>query len=180
MTGSAGETAAGVIAPRWRPMRPGDLAGVVALADAIHPDLPEDLAVFADRLALFPEGCHVLAPETLTGDTLLGYVVAHPWAGNDPPKLNTVLGALPAVPDALLIHDVALAPGARGQGAAAAIVARLLALAEAYPRAMLVSVYGTAPFWSRFGFRDATALLPPAALAAYGEDARLMVRETPK
>jgi hypothetical protein len=41
---------------------------------------------------------------------------------------------------------------------------------------MLISVYGTAPFWSRFGFVDETATANPAKLAPYGPGARYMVR----
>jgi GNAT superfamily N-acetyltransferase len=41
-------------------MRPSDLPALLAVADAVHPNYPEDAAVFEERLALFPAGCLVL------------------------------------------------------------------------------------------------------------------------
>lgn len=159
----------------WRPMRGEDLPAVVRLADLIHPGLPEDEAIFAERLRLYPEGSRVLA----AAGGLVGYAVAHPIRYPEPPSLNTLLGALPARSDALYVHDVAIAPEARGRGHAEAVVAALLDLAAGFPRACLVSVYGTPPFWRRFGFLDASRDVSAARLAAYGPDARFMVRLTP-
>ena len=46
---------------RWRPMARSDLRAAIALADRVHPGLPEEEAVFTDRLHLCPAGCLVLA-----------------------------------------------------------------------------------------------------------------------
>ncbi len=163
-------------------MRVSDLGAVLGLADDSHPLLPEDMAVFENRLGLYAESCFVLRDDggELPDPPIRGYAVAHPWRGDVPPKLNTVLDALPALPDRFYIHDVVVSPACRGGGHAARVVERLLALADAFPAAILVSVYGTVPFWSRFGFREEAAMLPPGALAAYGEDARFMIRTPPK
>ena len=174
-------------AAAWRAMRESDLAAVLALADLIHPDLPEDPAIFAERLALCPEGCFVLDaggldagpldPDPLdAGGHIAGYTLAHPIRHLDPPPLNTLLGAIPPDADAFFIHDVAIAPQMRGQGLAGPVVAALLAVARGFPRACLVSVYGTVPFWERFGFVDASDALPRGKLAGYGADARFMLR----
>ncbi|HEX2017647.1 MAG TPA: GNAT family N-acetyltransferase [Aurantimonas sp.] len=160
---------------QWRAMRGADLPGVAALADRIHPSLPEDVSVFAERLRLFPQGCLVL--DAGTGGCL-GYAVAHPWIEGSPPKLDTPLGVLPQPADCFYIHDVVVAPEARGQSLAAEAVERLLREAEAYRCAALVSVYATTPFWSRFGFSEAAGRLAPSALGSYGADARYMVRLT--
>ena len=77
---------------RWRAMEAADLAAVERVAAHVHPDYPEDEAVFAERLSLCPEGCLVLARPL--GDPC-GYVVAHPWRLGQPPALNSLLGALP-------------------------------------------------------------------------------------
>ncbi|MCD2470206.1 GNAT family N-acetyltransferase [Jiella sp. MQZ9-1] len=160
----------------WRAMRRGDLDAVADLADRIHPDLPEDRAVFAERLPLYPSGCRVLASDA----EIAGYALAHPICYPHPPALNTLIGALPPLGDALYIHDVAIAPDMRGGGHAAAAIRALLALGAAFPRCCLISVYGTAPFWRRFGFTDASCDCAPGALAAYGADALWMVRLTPE
>ena len=72
----------------WRAMAAADLPAVAALADAIHLDHPEDAAVFAERLALFPAGCLVLDSAGIVD----GYVIAHPWRLLAPPALNARLG----------------------------------------------------------------------------------------
>lgn len=156
----------------WRPMRTADLASVVALADQIHRDHPERPEVFAERLALAPATCFALAK----GDALLGYALAHPWAGA-PPKLDSLLGAPPARPDHLYLHDVALTRAARGRGAARAVVATLDSVARrlGLGEMRLIAVSGSAPAWARLGFRDSDAPRP----ASYGADARAMRRCVP-
>ncbi|WP_083592093.1 GNAT family N-acetyltransferase [Aurantimonas sp. 22II-16-19i] len=166
----------------WRAMRPADLAAVLALADRIHPDLPEDPPIFAERLALCPEGCFVLEAGGLdsgrpdAGEDVAGYTLAHPIRHLGPPPLNTLIGAIAPDADAFYIHDVAIAPHMRGQGLAEPVVTALLDVARGFPRACLVSVYGTVPFWERFGFVDASDALPRGKLAGYGADARFMLR----
>lgn len=156
--------------PTWRRMTPDDLAAVQELADRLHPHHPESPAVFAERLALAPTGCRVLA----AGATLLGYAVTHPWTGTAPPPLDALLGALPVLADAWHIHDIALDPAARGGGHATAVLRALLAEAPV-PRATLVAIPGTGEYWARQGFRD-TPVGDAAALASYGQGARFMAR----
>lgn len=172
--------AAGTVPPirpqrgAWRAMTPPDLPAVAALAAAIHVAHPEDDAVFAERLALFPAGCLVLEE----AGEIAGYVLAHPWRRLAPPPLDTLLGALPADADCLYLHDVALAPAARGRGAAAAVLERLATLAREshLPGIALVAVCGTPPFWIRQGFVAVDAPSLAAKLASYGAGARLMER----
>lgn len=165
------------VAADWRGMAPGDTAAVVALADRVHPTFHEDEAVFRDRLALFPDGSLVLpAP----GGGLAAYCIAYPVRRFAPPPLDTMLGRLPEDADALYIHDVAVAPEWRGRGLAEPAIARLLALAEPFGTAVLVSVYGTPPFWARHGFRPVEDAALAPKLASYGEDAVFMLRESVK
>ena len=164
MTGAAPED-------RWRAMRESDLDAVVGLADRCHPGLPEDRAVFAERLALHPAGCLVLDGR----EGIEGYAVAHPIRAFAPPPLGALLGAIPADADQFYIHDVVVAPERRGSGASDGAIARLLAGAGGYPSVALVSVYGTARFWSRFGFRPADGDMSDK-LRPYGPDAVFMVR----
>ncbi len=161
--------------PGWRAMTPGDLPAVLAIADAVHPDFPEDPAIFAERLALHPEGCRVLD----RGDAILAYVLSHPWAAESCPPLNRLLGALPAVAASYYIHDLALLPAARGSGAAPAIVAALAEHAArlGLPAMSLVAVNGSAGFWRRQGFAEARVPALADKLASYGADARFMVRD---
>ncbi len=160
-------------------MAAADLDAVCAVAGTAFPDHPEDREVFADRLALNPGGCFVLA----AGDgPARGYLIAYPWGLDDAPALNTVLGRLPDRPDVLYLHDLALAPEARGGGHAARIVERLAADAAqaGWPAIARVAVNQAAPFWARLGFtpRDGPDIV--RKLASYGGDARYMVREMPR
>jgi GNAT superfamily N-acetyltransferase len=154
-------------------MAPADLPAVGALAERIHPAYPEDDAVFAERLRLYPAGCHVLA----RGAGIVAYVVSHPWHG-EPPALNTLLGALPAAPSMLYIHDLALAPEARGTGAASEIVSQLAGHARGIgvPGLSLVAVNGSADFWRRRGFEARHDPALDRKLRSYGGDAQLMTR----
>jgi ribosomal protein S18 acetylase RimI-like enzyme len=159
----------------WRPMTATDLPAVLAVAAVVHPDYPEDEAVFAERLRLFPHGCFVLdGPKGL-----LGYVVSHPCHRGAPPALNTLLGRLPEAPGAFYIHDLALLPAARGSGAGRLIVEQLVALAREVrqPRLALVAVNDSSRFWQRQGFREMHDPALAAKLASYDDAARYLERE---
>ncbi|MBB5214462.1 GNAT family N-acetyltransferase [Parapusillimonas granuli] len=155
----------------WREMNHGDIPGVMALADSIHPGLIERAEVFGERQRLFPDGCLVAD----RGGRILGYAVSHPIAPANPPRLDTLLGGLAQGERHYYIHDFALSPVLRGSGLARAGVDKLLAIAGGFPKTALISVYGTMRFWSRFGFQPSAQDLA-AKLAAYGEGAVYMER----
>jgi len=157
-------------------MRAGDLDGVVAVARVSFPDHFEAPACFAERFALFPQGCYVLAD----GDEAVkGYLIAYPWPRGAIPPLDSLLGRVPAEREAFYLHDLALHPAARGQGHAAPIVARLADDLRALGgrEIALVSVNGSVAFWRGLGFEpvetDATIA---RKLKSYGDGARYMVR----
>jgi len=151
-------------------MRLGDLPAVAALEAACHaPLLPEGEALFAERLALFPEAC--LAHEDEAG--LGGYVVAHPWRSASPPALGQRLHTLPREADCLHLHDIVLARRARGRGLVAAALGHLAAAARARGLTLLslVAVHGTAPLWRRHGFVPSAA-----APSGYGGGIAMLLR----
>ncbi len=159
----------------WRPMAAGDLDGVVEVAREAFSDHPEDRACFENRLMLYPRGCFVLA----AGDgAVAGYLVAYPYRKDEAPLLNTCLDALPPGADVLYLHDLALAPWARGAGQARPIVERLVdqARSDGWPALTLVAVNRAAPVWERLGFAAETPPGMADKLASYGSDARYMVR----
>lgn len=156
----------------WRAMTDADLPRVIEIASAVHPSFPEDAAVFAERLALYPAGCRVLERD----GAVEGYVVSHPWHDGAPPALDTLLGALPDKPSTYYIHDLAMMPGARGKGDAATIVAALTAHARQHHFATvtLVAVNHSAPFWGKHGFDAVDDPALAAKIASYGADACIM------
>lgn len=158
----------------WRRMETGDIPSVSAIAQVVHPSFPEDDAVFAERVALYPAGCRILIGEAGAPQ---GYILSHPWRGA-PPKLNSLLRALPA-PDVYYIHDLSVLPDQRGSGAASQVVLDVLeqARGDGLSRAALVAVNHSVPFWSRLGFAIADDPAMQRALGSYGDDARYMVND---
>jgi len=154
-------------------MTPADLAAVEAIALALYPDLPERPAIYAERLALAPDGCLVLAAER--SPDVAGYAVTHPWHGNAPPPLDSLLGEVPRPPPAWHVHDVALRPSARGRGLAASALRHIgiVAAAAGAARLTLVAIGGKADFWRHAGFAPVATGDAPA-LASYGADALFM------
>lgn len=163
------------ITPSWRAMAAADLPAVMAVAAQVHPDYPESEPVFAERLALHPAGCLVLAG----GGGLGGYVLSHPWRLGQVPALDSLLGTVPDDADAYYIHDLALLPAARGGGAASGCVDRLAAhaLTTGFARMALVAVGNSAGFWRRQGFREAHDEALARKLASYDDAARYMIRD---
>lgn len=166
-------------APRgagWRPLRPSDLDAVERIAAIVHPAYPERPEVPAERLALFAAGCFA----AWDGTEMVGYAIAHPGRLGVPPALDSLLGALPAHPDCLYLHDVALLPAARGKGLGSALVGRLIGLAAArgLMHLALVAVGGSTPYWMAQGFGPPPHLSCDLRrkLASYGGDAAYLVR----
>lgn len=153
-----------------------DLPAVVAIAAVVHPDYPEGEEVFAERLALFPEGCRI----ALKGGQSIGYALSHPWTRASPPALDSLLGALPARPDCLYLHDVALLAAARGSGLGQALVDDLLALGRrhGFAHLALVAVNRSVDYWTARGFRIIDDPALSGKLGSYSPDARYMLRDS--
>lgn len=156
---------------RWQPLEWSDLDRVDAIQHIIHADLPEHLDFLAEKLELFPEGCRKLVRH----GEMIGYALAHRWTLGRVPALNASLRPLPADPDCLHMHDVAILPEGRGANAAGTYVDHLRALAKRDGIGSLacVSVYGTTRLWRRHGFEAADRPLS-GSLASYGPDAVYM------
>jgi len=159
---------------RWRPMCSGDLPEVVRIAACVHPDYPEEEHVFAERLALFPEGCRLL----VDGEEALGYIISHPWSRRAPPALDTRLGTLSERADTYYIHDLALMPRTRGKGLAVEAVISAVTTAKSRGLAILslVAVGKSAEFWQAQGFAVVQDEDVQRSLASYGGAAHYMER----
>jgi GNAT superfamily N-acetyltransferase len=155
-----------------------DLTQVQSLADAIHLDHPEDMAVFAERMNLYPQGCLTLEEN----GRLIGYALTHPWYFGKPPALNCLLGTIPPDATTYYVHDVALLPEARGKGYAVQIGDRLAehAAKAGFDNLSLVAVNNSQGFWERLGFRKAHVPGLEEKLFTYGPDAVLMARDLTK
>lgn len=166
------------VAHLWQPMTAQDLPRVAAIAAVVHPAYPEDAAIFAERLRLYPQGCHVL----VQGGALDGYAISHPWHDAAPPALNSLLGRLPEAPSTFYIHDIALLPAARGSGEGAAVVRHLIDHARqcGLSSVALVAVNGSEAFWQKYGFQPAHNEDIAAKVRSYGAGACFMRLTLPR
>lgn len=177
------DTATGIISDRtrkmtqqsvWRAMRPDDLGRVHAIGVHVHPSYPERIEVYQERLRLYPNGCYVFE----INNEIYGYVISHPWHPMRPPKLDSLVVAMPTFPATFYIHDLALLPQARGNGAGAGAVDVLVDHAQAIGLAdiSLVAVNNSLPFWRGQGFETISDDAITATLSSYDDDAQFMVR----
>lgn len=116
---------------------------------AFSADAVEDIATIQRLGELSPETCFL----AVRGEPL-GYLIAHPWAADDLPPLNTMLAAIPESSATFFIHDLALHPAARGQGVAQALLGAAFAKARSLGLrdASLLSIQGSSGFWRKAGF----------------------------
>jgi hypothetical protein len=151
-----------------------NLDTVNAIGDAIHTELPERPEVSGEKFRLFPAGCQIL----MRGTEIVGYGISHPWILNNIPPLDTFLERLPEKPECLFIHDVVVLPIARGYNAAASYIDEMCRIARSIhlKSLALVSVYGTTPLWSRYGFEVVTDPSLNDKLKSYGKTAKYMIR----
>lgn len=156
-------------------MLEADLDRVAEIARIAFPHHSEGRPLFANRLALAPQGCFVLADGS---EPAMGYAVSYPWRRDSAPSLNTLIEAIPEGADVIYLHDLAIHPDARGVGATRAIVERLIEQArdQGWPALTLVAVNDAVAFWSRYGFAVRETPEMTAKLLSYGPDARYMVR----
>ncbi|WP_294261737.1 GNAT family N-acetyltransferase [uncultured Sphingomonas sp.] len=107
---------------------------------------------------------------------LIGYLLAHGWPRGSPPAVGTILDP-GAAREVLFLHDLALAPAARGLRVGERLVAAALGAAhrDGLTEAELIAVEGAAAYWHRLGFAEA-AMAPTLAakVAGYGDAARWM------
>lgn len=160
---------------KWRAMTADDLDAVAAIAAVAFPDHFEGRDCFANRLALNPSGCFVLADGA---GPPRGYLVAYPWTADAAPALDTLIETIPDDASVIYLHDLALDPAVRGGGWSRPIVERLAdeSRAAGWPALTLVAVNDAAPFWERHGFVVTDPQGMAVKLAGYGPGARFMVR----
>lgn len=163
-----------------RAMRMTDLPAVLEIQAACYAgQLPESAVSLGAKCAASPATCFVAE----AAGTPAAYLIALPWVFASPPALNAAECELPALPDCLYLHDLAVAPGARKLGAGAALVAVFFAQLErlALRRASLIAVQDSAPYWRRHGFGPVVPAEPLSArLASYGAGIVYMERDDKK
>ena len=131
---------------------------------------PEALEVLKAKWLRSPDCCFVYCE----GEHVLGYLLAHSWNSDVPPKLYQVLPSGSEGP-ILFLHDLALSKWAAGKGLGSLMVEHLLKVATAlgFERVRLVSIQASDAFWRRFGFLE---VADREVCASYGDGAKIMER----
>jgi GNAT superfamily N-acetyltransferase len=159
-----------------RPFVAADLPAAAKLQALCYPPvLREPAAALLSRLAITGHACLAAT----AGARLVGYILAHPWPGLDPPPVGAVLEQPPAGPLVHYLHDLAIAPARRGTGLGRALVTASQAAARraGLGRSELIAVAGAVPFWHALGYEAVPADARLAArVRAYGPDARYLAR----
>ncbi len=129
---------------------------------------PESLEVLKSKWLRSPESCFVY---TKSGK-VVGYLLAHSWNRDTPPKL---FQTLPVGTEGriLFLHDLAISIAAVGDGLGTTMVTHLLKVAKmaGVQQIRLVSVQGAMEFWRMQGFSSVGNQKVPHS---YGEGAELM------
>lgn len=156
-----------------RRLTSADLPLVFAIQAEVYPPAIRDgEAAFASRITAAPDWCWTVEVEGRPG----GYLLSHPWTSMAPPAPDTTLES--ADGDVWYIHDLSVAPWARGRGLGNRLLEACLAAHPTIRRSELVAVPGAAPFWEARGWRSVA--LPPvlaARLARYGTGSAYLVRD---
>lgn len=158
---------------RISPLQAQHWSEVLLLQDAAYARLgPEPADVMHSKWQVSPDTCFVAHQN----DSLLGYVLAHPWAHPVPPALYQPTQPHEAHGSWMFIHDMAVASQARGRGVAQSLFEHVLVQARQAQKQglLLVAVQGSTRFWHNLGFEPVHSVTPD--LSSYGEQACLMQR----
>ncbi|QDZ30688.1 GNAT family N-acetyltransferase [Noviherbaspirillum sp. UKPF54] len=153
-----------------------DVAAVLRIQSACYaPSMVEAEETIRQRLREFPGTAWVAQDE----QGICGYLVAYPSRVGNITPLGATFGKTDAA-DTLYLHDLAVAPRAKGQGVAKALAG--CALEQARLRGLrfsaLVSVQDSRAFWRALGYETWDALPPQqqACLLTYEGQACYMVK----
>ena len=157
-----------------RAMQEDDLPTVLAIQSCCYDATKlESYQSFSVKRKAAPTTCFM----ALVAGRRAGYLVAVPSVAGSPPPLNSPDFALPSHADALYLHDLAVAPAARGTGVAVALIEAYFQAAKLakVQRACLMAVNGSGAFWQRYGFEPMAHLGSHAeSMATYGDGAQYM------
>lgn len=158
---------------RIRHLSERDLAGVGRLETSVYQaiGLAEGEDALRSRAAVSPATCFVLE----AGRRLAGYSIALPYPMFEFPDLTRPEGVTDRDSRNLHLHDLVIAEDFRRHGLATRLVRHLEVTAASltYDRISLVSVAGSAGFWSANGFRACPEVALPVG---YRENAVYMSR----
>ncbi len=148
-----------------------DLQDIMEIQSLVYPHhLIENKCTLQKILKFYAEGCFVLR---CCNDKIQGYLFSHPFNYSSLPPAVNGEHLTPNCKDVYYIHDVAVHPAARGQGAATLLIQSALNAAATTNRLALTSVQNSSAFWAGFGFLEDESICNER-LRTYGESAIIM------
>lgn len=149
-----------------------DLLPAMVIQAAVYPpEIQDGEAAFASRIAVAPDWCWAVE----TRGRLAAYLLSHPWTTLQPPGPDTVLSE--AAGGVWYVHDLSVAPEARGQGLGDRLLAACRAAHPEIRRCELVAVPGAVRFWEKRGWRPIKTPALQAKIAEYGAGSAYMARD---
>jgi GNAT superfamily N-acetyltransferase len=154
-----------------RPLSSTDIQAVMEIQSACYPSpLHEEASHLLCKHAQSPTSCWVATQ----GQTVMAYLLTHPWSGDLPPSLNSPLASPLQDCDIYFIHDLAVHPKAQGLGLARLLINTALSWGrqQKLSTLRLIAVAGAADFWLKQGLtpvRGSSEALR-LKLSSYGPD----------
>ena len=141
---------------------------VAVQAEAYSEIEPESLEVLKSMWLRSPECCFVYEKS----GRVVGYLLAHSWNSEMPPKLYRPL-PIGTEGTILFLHDLAISSSAAGQGVGKELAEHFINVAHGlgFQQIMLVSIQDSVGFWKKQGF---TPVHNQDVGSAYGKSAQLM------
>ncbi|WP_165311248.1 GNAT family N-acetyltransferase [Vibrio ziniensis] len=131
---------------------------------------PESIDVLKSKWYQSPDCCFVCQED----NNVLGYLLAHSWNKEVPPKLFQPLPEQSDMSGSILfLHDLAISNQVAGKGVGAKMVSYLLnvAIRLKFEQIRLVAVQGSSLFWEKMGF---TEIKNQSVSPTYGDGAKIM------
>ena len=160
-----------------RPIETQDWEGIDEIQRACFPPEAIEGRELMECLAELAPGYCVVG----VGERMLGYCVAHAWRAEELPPLREVIREIPSGASCLYVHDLSVAPWARGTGVARRMLEQVFAQAAAdgLTSASLIAVGESAVFWQHMGFaadEGLTKKYESVAWEGYGMKSTFMTR----
>jgi len=145
-------------------------SGIFSIQEEAYTSVPpEELHVLKSKWIASPETCFTFQSEN---QEIQGYLLAHEWSSNEPPKLFEELPK-DSFGTILFLHDLAVSNNARGVGVGKQLAMKLLNCAQTkqFEKVLLVAVQNSDGFWSSLGFSE---IVNVPICKSYGCNAKLM------
>ena len=150
-------------------------SGILKVQNEAYTEVaPEDISVLKSKWLTSPDTCFTYNSDN---NEVVGYLIAHSWNSEEPPKLYEELPTNTVGP-ILYIHDLAISTESKNLGVAKQLINKLFKTIQnkGYEKILLVAVQNSGSYWAGFGFKQ---IYNAPICASYGSAATVMYRALP-